>query len=145
MLEVKIKYHDPEMPKIEFVGGDKSDWYDLRVAERVVMSKGEYKLLSLGVSMELPKGYEAHVAPRSSTFKNFGILLANSLGIIDNSYCGDSDIWRFPAIALRDTVIEKYERICQFRLVKKQDDVDFVEVAFLDGENRGGIGSTGTK
>lgn len=145
MLPVKIKYHDEKMPRIEFVEGDKSDWYDLRVAEDVEMKAGEYKLISLGVSMELPEGYEAHVVPRSSTFKNFGILLVNSVGIIDNAYCGNNDIWRFPALATRDTKIDKYERICQFRLVKKQKPIEFIEVEDLGNEDRGGIGSTGTK
>lgn len=140
---IRIKYHDLDMPKIELVGG-KSDWFDLRLAEATQMSKGEYKLLPLGVSMELPKGYEAHIVPRSSTFKNFGIISVNSMGVIDNSYCGDHDVWGFPAVALRDTKIDKYERICQFRIVKKQEDVEFEEVEFLGNADRGGIGSTGT-
>lgn len=140
-MKIKIKYHDKEMAKIQKI--KIGDWIDLRVAEDVVMDQGEYKLLSLGVSMQLPEGYEAHVVPRSSTFKNFGIILANSFGIIDESYCGDNDIWKFPAIALRRTKISKGDRICQFRIVKKMPEVEFVEVETLGNADRGGIGSTG--
>ena len=140
--EIKIMYHTDITPSTKIENGD---WIDLRCAEDVEMKAGEFKLLSLGVSMELPKDYEAHVLPRSSTFKNFGILLANSQGIIDNSYCGSNDIWRFPAIAMRDTVIHKDDRICQFRIVKKQPNIAFVKVDNLDdNKDRGGIGSTGT-
>lgn len=141
-MEIKIKYHDSEMEKIKKIAC--GDWIDLRAAETVEMKQGEYKLISLGVSMQLPRGYEAHVAPRSSTFKNFGIILANSVGIIDESYCGDNDIWRFLAIALRDTTIRKGDRICQFRIVEKMPAVEFVEVETLGNPDRGGIGSTGT-
>ena len=140
-MKIKIKYHDKDMDKIQkiMIG----DWIDLRVAEDVAMEQGEYRLLSLGISMQLPEGYEAHVAPRSSTFKNFGIICANSFGIIDESYCGDNDIWKFPAIALRKTTINKGDRICQFRIVKKMPEVEFVEVETLGNADRGGIGSTG--
>ena len=141
-MQIKIKYHDKEMTKIQKI--KIGDWLDLRAAEDVEMEQGDYKLLSLGVSMQLPEGYEAHVVPRSSTFKNFGIILANSMGIIDESYCGDNDIWRFPAIALRKTTIHKGDRICQFRIVKKMPEVEFVEVEMLGNADRGGIGSTGT-
>lgn len=140
-MKIKIKYHDREMTKIQKI--EIGDWIDLRVAEDVEMEQGEYKLLSLGVSMQLPEGYEAHIAPRSSTFKNFGIICANSFGIIDESYCGDNDIWKFPAIALRKTTICKGDRICQFRIVKKMPEVEFVEVEMLGNADRGGIGSTG--
>ena len=138
---IKIKYHVSDIEKISKI--KQGDWIDLRAAETVEMKQGEYRLISLGVSMQLPKGYEAHVAPRSSTFKNFGIICANSFGIIDESYCGDNDIWRFPAIALRDTVINKGDRICQFRIVEKMKDVSFLEVETLGNTDRGGIGSTG--
>ena len=141
-MQIKIKYHDKEIAKIQKI--KIGDWLDLRAAEDVEMEQGDYKLLSLGVSMQLPEGYEAHVVPRSSTFKNFGIILANSMGIIDESYCGDNDIWRFPAIALRKTTIHKGDRICQFRIVKKMPEVEFVEVEMLGNADRGGIGSTGT-
>lgn len=143
-MKIKIKYFTDVKP-LKFIGGEKSDWIDLRCAEDVTLKQGEYKLLKLGVGMELPEGYEAHVAPRSSTFKNFGIICANSFGIIDNSYCGDEDEWRFPAIALRDTVIHKNDRICQFRIIEKQPYVTFKEVEHLKEESRGGIGSSGIK
>ena len=138
---IKIKYHVSDIEKISKI--KQGDWIDLRAAETVEMKQGEYGLISLGVSMQLPKGYEAHVAPRSSTFKNFGIICANSFGIIDESYCGDNDIWRFPAIALRDTVINKGDRICQFRIVEKMQEVVLLEVETLGNPDRGGFGSTG--
>lgn len=142
MKEIKIKYHaDIEhIKKIE-----QGDWIDLRAAEDVTLKFGESKVISLGVSMELPDGYEAHVAPRSSTFKNFGIILVNGIGIIDNSYCGNDDIWMFPALCMKQegTVIHKGDRICQFRIMKKQPEIRFTEVDNLNGKNRGGIGSTG--
>ncbi len=140
-MQIKIKYHAQGIDKIAAI--KKGDWIDLRAAETVSLKKGELKYISLGVSMKLPEGYEAQVAPRSSTFKNWGVIQANSLGIIDNSYSGTNDIWKFPAYALRDTVIEKNERICQFRLVEKMPEVEFVEVEALDGADRGGFGSTG--
>lgn len=138
-MKVLIKYHDQQKIGKIAVG----DWIDLRSAETVIMETGEFRLISLGVSMKLPEGYEAHVVPRSSTFKNFGILLANSFGVIDNSYSGDKDIWKFPAIAMRDTIIHKGDRIAQFRIMKKQPEIEFIEVDELVGPNRGGIGSTG--
>lgn len=122
---------------------ENGDWIDLRAAEDVAMKKGDFKNISLGVSMELPEGYEAHLLPRSSTFKNFGIILANGMGIIDNSYCGTNDIWGFPAIAMRDTEISIGDRIAQFKIVEKQAKPKFVKVEELSGENRGGFGSTG--
>ena len=145
MEKIKIKYVDPTMPKLEYIDGEKSEWIDLRSAETVTMEPGDFKIISLGVAMELPEGYEGHVAPRSSTFKKFGIIQANSLGIIDHSYCGDKDIWGFPAIALRPTTIYRGDRICQFRIAKKQPQVEFEEVESLGNDNRGGFGSTGVR
>lgn len=139
-MEVLIKYHADITP---LERTEKGDWIDLRVAEDVEMKAGEFKILSLGVSMKLPDGYEAVVIPRSSTFKNWGILQTNHFGLIDNSYCGDNDIWRFPALATRDVVIPKNSRICQFRIQKKMEDVDFTTVDHLGFEDRGGIGSSG--
>ena len=141
METIKIKYHTNEIDKITEIAI--GDWIDLRAAETVVMNTGDFKLISLGVSMKLPEGYEAHVVPRSSTFKKWGILQTNSMGIIDNSYSGTNDIWRFPALAMRDTVINKNDRICQFRIVKRQPTVEFEEVYTLDSVDRGGFGSTG--
>lgn len=142
METIKIKYFDNEINKIEKIS--KGDLIDLRAAETVEMKKGEFRLIKLGVGMKLPDGYKANVYPRSSTYKNFGIILANSVGQIDNSYSGDNDEWKFPAIALRDTVIHKNDRICQFEIQKIQPEIEFVEVEHLDAESRGGIGSTGT-
>lgn len=140
---IKIKYHDDKIDKIEkFSNGD---WIDLRAAETVVLKEGESALISLGISMKLPNGYEAHMAPRSSTYKNFGIIQTNSFGVIDNSYSGTNDIWKFPARAIRDTVINKNDRICQFRIVKKMPDVIFDEVDVLDNSDRGGFGSSGIR
>ena len=141
-MEVKIKYFS-DIEKIKkFKYGD---WIDLRSAEDVELKAGDFKIIKLGIGMKLPYGWEAHVAPRSSTYKNFGIICANSFGIIDNSYCGDEDEWGFPAIALRDTTIHKNDRICQFRVVEKQPSIDFVEVEHLDKVSRGGFGTSGTK
>lgn len=144
MNTIKILYHDPNMPKLDFVAG-KSDWIDLRVAEDYDLKTGEFKILSLGVSMELPDGYEAVIVPRSSTFKRWGFIQTNSMGVIDNSYSGRDDIWGMPVYCTRDTHIDKYERICQFRIQKKMPDVELVEVEDLEGPSRGGFGSTGTR
>ncbi len=143
-VTLKVKYLNDEVKRLQYIDG-KSDWIDLRAAERVEMKAGEFKLIHLGVAIELPEGYEAHLVPRSSTFKNFGILQANSMGIIDETYCGPNDWYRFPALAMRDTVIEVNERICQFRIEKHQPALVFEEVAELAGKDRGGFGSTGTK
>lgn len=141
MEKIQIKYFDKEIDKIEKIS--KGDLIDLRAAETVEMKKGDFKLIKLGVGMKLPEGYKANVYPRSSTFKNFGIIMSNSVAQIDNSYSGDADEWRFPAIALRDTVIHKNDRICQFEIQKIQPEIEFEEVEHLDSESRGGIGSTG--
>lgn len=139
---IKIKYHNGIRP-LEIL--DNGDWIDLRAAEDVNLEKGDFRLISLGVSMKLPEGYEAHIVPRSSTFKHWGIIQANHMGVIDNSYCGDNDIWKFPAIATRDAVIYKNDRICQFRIMKKQPCVRFDTVEHLNGPDRGGFGSSGRK
>lgn len=141
METIKIKYFTNEIDKIKKV--DNGDWIDLRAAETVEMKTGEFKLIPLGVAMELPTGYEAHVVPRSSTYKNFGIIQTNHKGVIDESYCGDNDQWWFPAYALRDTVINLNDRICQFRIMKKQPEVCFETVNLLNNNDRGGIGSSG--
>ena len=117
----------------------------------------DFKLIPLGIAMQLPKGYEAHILPRSSTYKNFGIIQANGEGIIDNTYCGNNDEWKFPAIALRETTIHKGDRICQFKIELSQkatiwqkikwlftSKIEFEQVDELSEDDRGGIGSTGT-
>lgn len=139
-LTIYIKYHNDILPIDMFENGD---WIDLRAAEDIEMKAGDFRLISLGVSMQLPEGYEAHIVPRSSTYKHWGIIQANHMGVIDNSYCGDNDIWKFPAIAIRDTQIYKNDRICQFRIVKKQPEFEFEEVDYLENNDRGGFGSTG--
>ncbi|MDD6213146.1 MAG: deoxyuridine 5'-triphosphate nucleotidohydrolase [Clostridiales bacterium] len=141
---IRIYYHSKEIDKLTYIAG-KSDWIDLRAAENAVMKKGEFRLISLGISMCLPDGYEAIVAPRSSTFKNFGIIMTNSLGIIDESYGKHStdDIWKMPVLAMRDTEIHVNDRIAQFRIQKHQPQIIFEEAEEKQGEARGGFGSSG--
>ena len=138
---IKIKYHNPNLVKLEKLSV--GDWVDLRAAETVELKAGESALISLGVSMKLPHGFEAHIVPRSSTFKNFGVIQTNHMGVVDNSYSGTNDVWKFSALAYRDTVINENDRICQFRIVEKMPDVFFEEVDALDDVDRGGFGSTG--
>lgn len=142
-MEIKIKYFTDKIDKLCYIDG-KSDWIDLRAAETVELKKGEFKLIPLGVAMALPKGYEAHVVPRSSTFKNFGVRQTNNMGVIDESYCGPNDQWFFPALAERDTVINVNDRICQFRIMEHQPKIEFTEDNLINNANRGGHGSTGT-
>ena len=143
METIRIKYFCKDLERIGKI--DKGDWIDLRAAADVEMAAGTFTLIPLGIGMILPEGYEAHVAPRSSTFKNFGIIQTNSVAVIDESYCGDNDQWRYPAYALRDTVINKNDRICQFRIMKKQPEIEFIEVDALKDTDRGGFGSTGKR
>lgn len=141
--KIKIKYFNPNIDEIKpMVNGD---WIDLRSAIDIDLKVGEFKLIPLGVGMILPEGYEAHIVPRSSTFKNFGIIQTNHQAVIDNSYCGDNDQWFYPVFALRDTHISKNDRICQFRIIKKQPNIEFERVEKLHDKNRGGFGSSGTK
>lgn len=140
---IKVQYHDPELLPIQKTGGAKSDWIDLRAAEDVEMKAGDYKLISLGVSIQLPEGYEAIVAPRSSTFRHYGVIMSNSIGVIDESYCSSFDVWHFPAYATEDTLIHKNERICQFRIIRHQPNIYIEEVDELTSEARGGLGSSG--
>ena len=142
MENIRIKYFTDKIDRLEYMDG-KSDWIDLRASETVELKAGEFKLIPLGVAMQLPKGYEAHVVPRSSTFKNYGLLQVNSCGIIDGSYCGDDDMWRMPVYATRDIVVNINDRICQFRIVENQPQIVFEEVTSLGNANRGGFGSTG--
>lgn len=141
-MNIKIKYHADIEPITQNSWGD---WIDLRAAETVTLQKGEFTLISLGVSMELPEGYEAHLVPRSSTFIKFGIIQTNHIGIIDNSFSSDKDIWKFPALAMRDAVINKGDRICQFRIVESQPRLRFEIVDSLNNRERGGFGSSGVR
>lgn len=140
---IRIKYFETDLPRIHKIS--KGDWIDLRAAERVELKAGEYRLIRLGVGMILPDGYEAHILPRSSTPSKFGIMIANSMGVIDNSYSGDGDEWKCPAYAIRDTVIEKGDRIAQFRIMENQPRLVFKTVFRLRDKDRGGIGSTGAR
>ena len=143
-MKIRIKYFTDKIDRLCYIDG-KSDWMDLRAARDVELKAGEFALIPLGVAMELPKGYEAHVVPRSSTFKNFGVIQTNHMGVIDETYCGDNDQWFFPAYALRDTVIHVNDRICQFRIMEHQPSFSFEEPDCLGNQDRGGHGSTGTK
>lgn len=136
-MVIKINTHGNPLPRMY------GDFIDLATAEDVCMKRDEFKIISLGVSMELPKGYYAEIVPRSSTFKNWGILMANSIGIIDNDYCGDEDVWSFPALATHYIEIPKGTRIAQFRIVKKSEPIEFEAVDSLRNADRGGFGSTG--
>lgn len=140
--QIRIKYFTDDIERLKYIEG-KSDWIDLRASETVELKAGEFRLIPLGVAMELPEGFEAHVVPRSSTFKNYGLIQVNSMGVIDHSYRGDNDMWRMPVYATRDVTVHKNERICQFRIMKNQPKLIFEEVEHLDGEDRGGFGSTG--
>ncbi len=142
METIKIKYLSDKIEKLRYIDG-KSDWIDLRAAEDVSLKAGEFKLIGLGVAMKLPAGYEAHIVPRSSTFKNFGVIQTNHMGVVDESYCGDNDEWKFAALAVRDTEIHVNDRICQFRIMEHQPQIVFDEVDALGGADRGGFGSTG--
>lgn len=142
MKTIRIKYFSNEIERLCYIDG-KSDWIDLRASEEVTLKEGEYTLIPLGVAMELPQGYEAHIVPRSSTFKNFGLIQTNSCGVVDCTYCGDEDMWRMPVYAVRDTVIHVNDRICQFRIMENQPQIHFEQVDQLNNQNRGGFGTTG--
>ncbi|MBR3643224.1 MAG: deoxyuridine 5'-triphosphate nucleotidohydrolase [Parasporobacterium sp.] len=139
---IQIRYISDKISKLTYIDG-KSDWIDLRASEDVEMKKGESRLIPLGIAVRLPKGYEAHIVPRSSTFKNFGIIQTNHMGIVDSSYCGDNDQWFYPAYAMRDTVIHANDRIAQFRIMRNQPRLIFEETDHLEEKDRGGFGSTG--
>ena len=142
MINLKVKYFSEDIEKLRYIDG-KSDWIDLRSAADVELEAGEFKLIPLGIAIELRHGYEAHVVPRSSTFKNFGVLQVNSMGVIDETYCGDNDQWFMPVLAVRDTKICVNDRICQFRIMEHQPALTFEQVDHLEGADRGGFGSTG--
>lgn len=142
MLKLQVKYHADIEPLVQKEG---CDWIDLRAAEDVELFEGNYRLIPLGISVKLPKGYEAHIVPRSSTFKTWGIVQTNSMGVIDESYCGNGDEWMMPVYATKMTRINKNDRICQFRIVKKMPNLEIEKVETLSEKNRGGFGSTGIK
>lgn len=142
-MNIRIKYFTDQIDKLAKI--PQGDWIDLRSAETIELKAGDFKLIPLGIAMQLPEGYEAYIAPRSSTFKNWGILQTNSISVVDNSYCGDNDQWLIPVYATRDTIINQNDRICQFRIVANQPSIDFTVVDSLGNKDRGGVGSTGVK
>ena len=142
MKNIQIKYFTDEIEKLTYIDG-KSDWIDLRAAREMELKAGQYAMIPLGVAMKLPEGYEAHIVPRSSTYKNYGLIQTNHMGVVDESYCGDNDQWHMPVYALRDTVIHVNDRICQFRIMEHQPKIVFEEVEALSAPDRGGFGSTG--
>ena len=146
-LAIKVQYISDDQPRLKFTqkGGQiTGDWIDLSTAETVTLKKGEFALLHLGVAMQLPEGYEAHIAPRSSTFKTWKVIQTNSVGVVDNSYSGPNDWWKLPVLATEDVIIEKGSRVAQFRIMERQPMIEFTE-GKLEGPDRGGFGSTGTK
>ena len=140
---IHVKYFSDKINKIEKI--EQGDWIDLRAAETITLAKGDFALVPLGVGMKLPANFEAHLAPRSSTFKKYKVIQTNGIGVIDNSYSGENEQWMMPVLAIEDTVIPENERICQFRIVERQPNVSIVEVDHLDDQSRGGFGSTGSK
>ena len=142
MKNIQIKYFTDDIEKLTYIDG-KSDWIDLRAAKEMELKAGQYAMIPLGVAMKLPEGYEAHIVPRSSTYKNYGLIQTNHMGVVDESYCGDNDQWHMPVYALRDTVIHVNDRICQFRIMEHQPKIVFEEVEALSAPDRGGFGSTG--
>jgi dUTP pyrophosphatase len=141
---IRIKYHSDQIDRLTYIDG-KSDWIDIRAAEDYELKQGDFALINLGISVELPKGYEMIIAPRSSTFKNFGLLQTNSIGVVDESYCGDEDVIMMPVLAMRDTKVSIGDRVCQFRILRHQPLIEFEEVSTLGNAKRGGFGSTGKK
>ncbi len=142
-LDIKVKYHNEKSTEIEKI--EVGDWIDLRSAVDVELKAGEFKYISLGITIEVPEGYELWIAPRSSTFKAFGIIQTNSIGVIDQTYCGDGDILHLPSLAMRDTHIKFDERICQCRLVENQPKLNLNTVTTMGNPDRGGLGHTGTR
>lgn len=168
---IDVMYHDEKMPELEFIGGDKSDWIDVRACKikingeeipwKTVEIDGETKVIpikyyagedvsiDLGISVQLPKGREAHLLPRGGTYKNYGMMLVNSEGIIDESYKGKGDHWIMNYLAIKSGTINLYDRIGQFRtfnkMVTDEGMVFMRKVETLDNEDRGGFTSSGVK
>ena len=143
-MEIKVKYFDNEVKGLNKI--EKGDWIDLRSRKTIEYEQGDYFYIPLNVAMELPESYEAHLLPRSSTFKNWGLLQTNSMGVIDNSYSGNDDEWMLPVLAMRDGKVEKGDRVAQFRIMPnmtKKYNLEINEVNDLENEDRGGFGSTG--
>lgn len=143
LTEIEIKYVRNDIESIEQVEG--GDWIDLRTGVDVEMNAGDFQVIPLGVAMKLPENCEALMVPRSSTFKHYGLIMTNSVGVIDESYCGNNDEWGFPVYATRACCIPKNTRICQFRIIEHQPMIQFKVVENLAGKDRGGFGSTGRR
>lgn len=139
---IQIKYHTDRIEKLRYIDG-KSDWIDLRAAKDYDLKKGDFCLIDLGISVKLPEGYEMITAPRSSTFKNYGLIQSNGIGIVDESYCGDDDVLMMPVFATRDVHVSVNDRLCQFRILRHQPEIIFEEKEHLGDKTRGGFGSTG--
>ena len=139
---IRILYHTDAIDRLEYIDG-KSDWIDLRAAQEYDLKAGDFALIDLGISVRLPDGYEMITAPRSSTFRNYGLIQSNGIGVVDESYCGDNDVLKMPVYATRDTVVHVNDRICQFRIQRHQPRIIFEEVKTLGSPDRGGFGSTG--
>ena len=137
-MNIEVMYHNPKC-----VWEKHGDWIDLKSAVNITYPAGISFLIPLGFSCKLPTGFEAHLLPRSSTFKRYGIIMTNSLGVIDEAYCSEKDEWAFPAYSLKAGRISVGDRIAQFRIVKKMPEINIESVDHLDGKTRGGFGSTG--
>lgn len=137
---IKIKYL-PGSPHLTI--NSNGSWIDLYTYEDTVLQPGDFKIISLGIAMKLPDGYEANFVPRSSTFKRWGVLQTNCYSVIDPTYCGDSDIWSYPVYATRAVTIPKGTRLCQFRINRVQPAIRFEEVSTLGDTDRGGFGTSG--
>ena len=152
VLQVKVKYFSDDIPRLTI--NPKGDLIDLYAAEDVVINEMDEAMIPLGVAMELPEGFRASLLPRSSTFKKWGIIVTNSVGMIDHSYCGDTDEWKLAVFCLkaRDfvnskccTIIHKGDKIAQFEIVPIMPEIELQEVDHLGNEDRGGFGTTGSK
>ena len=138
MLNIKVRF-TKEPYELERHGA----WIDLRAVEDYEYKAGDALMIDLGVNIKFPEGNEGLLVVRSSTFKKYGIIQTNAIGIIEDNYCGNDDIWMLPVYALRDGKIKKGDRVCQFRVHKVMDDVNFTIVDDMGVPNRGGLGSTG--
>ena len=150
-MNIRIKYFD-EATKLKKI--QKGNWIDVYANRDIFVKEGERAMIPLGFALELPRGWEAHLAPRSSTFKTWGIIQTNSVGVVDDTYIGDNDQWHMPVFCLKGKDIEneikgswirKGDKIGQFRIMEVMPEIQFEEVKSFGNEDRGGFGTTGTK
>lgn len=154
-MELRIKYFKgaTKLKQIE-----KGNWIDVYARKDVFVPEGERAMVPLGFALELPKGYEGHLAPRSSTFKTWGVIQTNSVGVVDDTYIGDNDEWMMPVYCLqgkneilrgtgknKGTLIHQGDKIGQFRIMESMPQIVFNEVESLENEDRGGFGTTGER